>query len=40
MLKQKYNVLLVGNIGLPAFDEIENEEQIENFLQMFYEIVI
>ena len=32
MLKQKYNVLLVGNIGLPAFDEIENEEQIDYFV--------
>ena len=32
MLKQKYNVLLVGNIGLPAFDEMEQYNQMDYFV--------
>lgn len=32
MLKEKYNVVLVGNIGLPAFEEIEQYEQTDYFV--------
>lgn len=32
MLKQKYNVLLVGNIGLPAFDEMDVYNDMDYFV--------
>ena len=32
MLKQKYNVLLVGNIGLPAFDEMDAYDTMDYFV--------
>ncbi len=32
MLKQKYNVLLVGNIGLPAFDEMNVYDEMDYFV--------
>lgn len=32
MLNKKYNVLLVGNIGLPAFDEMNEYENIDYFV--------
>ena len=32
MLKQKYNVLLVGNIGLPAFEEMNAYNDIDYFV--------
>jgi len=32
MLKQKYKVLLVGNIGLPAFDEMDVYDEIDYFV--------
>ena len=32
MLKEKYNVLLVGNIGLPAFDEMDEYDKIDYFV--------
>lgn len=32
MLKQKYKVLLVGNIGLPAFEEIDQYDKIDYFI--------
>lgn len=32
MLKQKYNVLLVGNIGLPAFDEMDKYDEMDYFV--------
>lgn len=32
MLKQKYNVLLVGNIGLPAFDEMNVYNDMDYFV--------
>ena len=32
MLKEKYNVLLVGNIGLPAFEEMDEYNNIDYFV--------
>ena len=35
MLKQKYNTLLVGNIGLPAFDEMDMYNEMDYFVYEF-----
>lgn len=35
MLKEKYNVLLVGNIGLPAFDEMDMYDEMDYFVYEF-----
>lgn len=35
MLKQKYRALLVGNIGLPAFDEMDMYDEIDYFVYEF-----
>ena len=35
MLKQKYNALLVGNIGLPAFDEMDMYNEMDYFVYEF-----
>ena len=32
MLKEKYNVLLVGNIGLPAFEEMDAYDNMDYFI--------
>ncbi|MBQ8043804.1 MAG: UDP-N-acetylmuramoyl-L-alanine--D-glutamate ligase [Clostridia bacterium] len=32
MLKEKYNTLLVGNIGLPAFEEMESYDNMDYFV--------
>lgn len=35
MLKEKYNTLLVGNIGLPAFDEMDMYDEMDYFVYEF-----
>jgi len=35
MLKEKYRALLVGNIGLPAFDEMDMYDEIDYFVYEF-----